>query len=233
MWIDFDRDGVWDTDEPPIPETPVIAEYVGAGQVSGQSVEAMAAVANIALRTDASGRFAVPQLEPGSWKLTAQLNTASLEKVFDSGGALDWVVNAIVPVNGVGEGDFAAAGNSGLVAPVLPAGTSAVEVTWEGVDQSFETPDDVEFELVPENGRLQASGLPSGDYRMIVRLASGTTVEVAATLISGNHRLDVSARKVTSIDLPATGARPDLSVLFAVLSIVCGALLLRRVRPAR
>jgi hypothetical protein len=59
------------------------------------------------------------------------------------------LASAFVPINGVGEADFAAAGNARVSLVVEPTATctkaKTVEVQWAGVDNKLNTKDDVTF----------------------------------------------------------------------------------------
>ena len=217
-WVDFDRDGIWDANEPALPETPLVAVLLEETVRSPQSVDRRRAQeTTITIRTDATGRFNVATLTPGKWRVTASLTTASLERVYDSGGALDWQVDAVVPINGVGEADFAAAGNATLTSPAVPPGVTEVNVTWEGVDKTFTTADDVVFKLAASQGRIQGQGLPTGRYQFGFNSASGAETVIAAELTASAHRLDLVARTVRVVDLPATGRDSDLLRLVAFM----------------
>jgi len=147
-----------------LPETPVTAELTEATVLSARSAGVFVRThsTTIRLMTDSSGRFSVDSLTPGKWRVTAKLTTTSLETVYDSGGALDWIVNAVVPINGLGVGDFAAAGNTSILNSPVPPGTTEVNVKWEGVDKKFNTDDDVRFTLKVSDGKVQAEESPVG-----------------------------------------------------------------------
>lgn len=225
VWIDFDRDGKWDSNEPSLPQTPLVAELTEAAVLSAQSVRSSVRTqgTTIRLTTDSAGRFSVGSLTPGKWRVKALLTTEALETVYDSGGQLDWTLDAVVPLNGVGVGTFAAAGNTTILNSPVPSGTTQVNVRWEGADKKFNTLDDVLFTLKVSNGRIQAEGLPSGRFRFVLESATGSKV-VFATLEWATYRLEVSNGSFVLVQLAETGTSSLAASALALMSILVGVL---------
>lgn len=72
------------------------------------------------LKTDSNGYVLFLDLDPGSWSVKSILTTQSLEKVYDSDGAIDWKTNLVVTEGTVAAARFAAAPASTLPATGTP-----------------------------------------------------------------------------------------------------------------
>ena len=115
MWIDQNRNGKKEKNEPGLPYRPITVEI---------TKPAVSSKSPTAITTDENGLFSIPDLDAGSWTIAASQRTPTLEKTFDStnGTTTNWIATTAVPVNGVGEADFAAAGIY-LVTPICSDGT--------------------------------------------------------------------------------------------------------------
>ena len=215
VWIDLNRNGVWDPSEPALPEITVVAELIEPAS-SGDSS------APITIRTAADGQFAIDSIPPGKWRLTAQLGTTALAKTYDSNGVADWVVDVVVPANGTGEGKFAAAGNVKIAETTVPAATLKVLFLWEGADKKLGTSDDVSFEFQPTNRKLTAQGMPDGQFQISLRDATTILSSWGALLTPGVFRINTDAKTLELISLPATGTPMSLEVLMAVFVLLTG-----------
>jgi len=246
VWIDQNRNGKQDSDEPGLPFTPLVAEIVtssvssqGVGQTSPRPTVRKL---SITTTTDANGFYNVASLEPGSWKVTATLQTQALEKTFDStnGSTTSWLASAVVPINGVGEADFAAAGNARIALVVEPSATcskaKSIEVQWAGIDNKINTKDDVVFMATVTQQEALVRGLPWGSYLVTPICADGTRLASQTLVIT-----KAQSTKVTklSIDLapavlPATGAPSTTSMMaLSVMLIISGVVVLALPRRRR
>ena len=232
VWIDQNRNGKQDSDEPGLPFTPLTAEITSSA-VSGQSVRT-AGVRKTAVRkyvvtatTDAFGNYDVPSLEPGSWSVIAKLQTSALERTYDTGGGLtDWLASALVPINGVGEADFAAAGNARVALTVEPTPTcsraKSIEVTWAGVDNKLGTKDDVTFIGTVTQQEAIVRGLPWGSYTVTPICADGTRLAKQTLVITKAQSTKVTKLSVelAPATLPATGNGVNMNVLLMAVVII-------------
>jgi LPXTG-motif cell wall-anchored protein len=256
VWIDQNRNGKQDSNEPGLPSTPLIAELITSG-VSRQSANKPGTVSSrvrkfaINATTDADGFYDVPSLEPGSWTVTATLQTGALEKTFDStnGSTTKWLASAFVPINGVGEADFAAAGNAQVALDVQPTvectKSNTVEVQWAGIDSKMRTTDDVVFLATIKNQESLVRGLPWGSYIITPICSNGTRLAPRPLVITKAQanvktvvKMTVQLAKVDSPlitrILPATGqSSSSTSIGLSVLLILAGVALLMAHRRRR
>jgi LPXTG-motif cell wall-anchored protein len=254
VWIDQNRNGKKESNEPGLPFTPLVAEVAPA--VSGQSLSrsgvSSSRVRKFAINatTDANGFYDVPSLDPGRWTVTATLQTSALEKTFDStnGSTTTWLASAVVPVNGVGEADFAAAGNAQVALDVLPTAectkTNTVEVQWAGIDTKMNTTDDVVFLATVKNQESLVRGLPWGSYIITPICSNGTRLAPQPLVITKAQanaktvsKMTVQLAKVDSpllTILPATGqSSGSASSALSVLLILAGLVVLMAPRRRR
>lgn len=236
MWIDKNRNGAQDADEPGLPRTPVRLERSSVSQASVRAVRPAAVSASAAYLetiTDADGRYVFAEVEPGSWSVRATLTASSLSQVFDSSGAVDWVVPVSVPAGGEARGDFAAAGSARLVGTIetttgarINEGTATV--VWGGPDGVIGNDDDVTFEVPFKNGTFSISGIPAGPYRVSGVAADGRASSLAGvTVDEGTARATV----VVPERLPQTGSKSRAIMMLGVLLMLVG-IALKRV-PSR
>ena len=255
VWIDQNRNGKQDFNEPGLPFTPVRAE-VSAPPVASQSfnrtnrVETRVRKFAVNAVTDENGFYEVPVLSPGNWKVTATLQTSALEKTFDStnGATTNWLASAVVPVNGVGEADFAAAGNAQVALDVVPTAecikTNTVEVQWAGTDTKMKTSDDVVFLTMVKNQESLVRGLPWGSYLITPLCSDGTRLAAQPLVITKTQaslktvsKMSVVLAKADSqllTILPATGQSSGrASTALSVLLILAGLAVLMAPRRRR
>jgi len=121
VWLDMNRNAVQDKNEPGLPGIPVRLEPNGSSTSAGVGGPGQArrlgylqAVSTLTTTTDAFGAYSFPKVAPGTWTLVATLTSEQLQQTSDTGGINDWIVPVAVPINGVGVGDFAAAGSKSL-----------------------------------------------------------------------------------------------------------------------
>jgi hypothetical protein len=241
VWIDQNRNGKQDSNEPGLPFTPLTAEITRSA-VSGQSVGRRSGVATASARkftvnatTDAFGNYDIPSLEPGDWDVVAKLLTEALERTYDTGGlASDWFASARVPINGVGEADFAAAGNARVALTVEPTDAcrraKTVEVTWAGIDNKLGNKDDVTFVAAVSEQEALVRGLPWGSYTVTPICADGTRLATQKLVITKAQstkvtKLTVELAPATPGVLPATGTNVNaFMLLLATVLIGFGAI---------
>jgi LPXTG-motif cell wall-anchored protein len=234
VWIDQNRNGKQDSNEPGLPFTPIVAE-VSTAPVSSQSLNkagvAPSRVRKFAINatTDANGFYNVPSLDPGNWSVTATLQTSALEKTFDStnGSTTNWFASAVVPVNGVGEADFAAAGNAQVELDVQPTAectkTNTVEVQWAGTDTKMNTSDDVVFLATVKDQESLVRGLPWGSYLVTPICSDGTRLAPQPLIITKAQANGKTVAKM-SVQLAAPGSPLLKSILPATGQTNSGAL---------
>ncbi len=227
IWIDLDRDGVWDSNEPALPNVAV--------QAIPQGVQNPTAVN---LTTDASGRFQASGLAAGSWKVIARLDTSALTKSWDTDGGSDWEVMVVIPGGGEAVADFAAHGTADLCVYNAPANVRTLQYSWEGQDNSTGSSDDVEFSHQPSGSDPCAENVPSGDYEVEVLSPSGGVVRrLSIDVDPGIQRLNPVTGEVTLLALPATGrdqsSTRDVARALIVFGLVAMWLSRRRLSNAR
>jgi LPXTG-motif cell wall-anchored protein len=159
------------------------------------------------------------------------LQTSALEKTFDStnGTTTSWLASAVVPINGVGEADFAAAGNARVALVVEPTATCAkaktVEVQWAGIDNKLNTKDDVVFVATVTQQEALVRGLPWGSYVVTPICADGTRLASQTLIITKaqSTKVPTLSVKLAPALLPATGSTTNTSMMMlSVLFIVAG-----------
>jgi hypothetical protein len=230
VWIDTNRNGRQEANEPGMPKTLVKLERTSSPAVQSLSVVKQSA-ALPETYTDSSGAYSFENVEPGQWSVKAILNSQALSTVYDSSGNTDWIVPVSVPVNGEARGDFAAAGSSSISGDLknqngvtVPDGTA--EVVWAGPDGILGTDDDVVFPVVIKNGSFSMSGVPEGRYVVKGRASDGR--EAQDTSINVKQGLNKTEMRVIDT-LPETGY--DLisrMMLPLLMSLIGFALLIRR-----
>jgi len=227
IWIDLDRDGVWDSNEPALPNVAV--------QAIPQGVQNPTAVN---LTTDASGRFQASGLAAGSWKVIARLDTSALTKSWDTDGGSDWEVMVVIPGGGEAVADFAAHGTADLCVYNAPANVRTLQYSWEGQDNSTGSSDDVEFSHQPSGSDPCVENVPSGDYEVEILSPSGGVVRrLSIDVDPGIQRLNPVTGEVTLLALPATGrdqsSTRDVARALIVFGLVAMWLSRRRLSNAR
>lgn len=229
VWIDLNRNGVQDPNEPGIPGVPVTAQLSG-GSGTGSTVSGV---------TDEDGNFDFPTVTPGTWTITSTLSSNKLSRTYDSTATLtDWVATAEVPINGVGEGYFAAAGSSRMTLSTTSSPTcskaKSIEIKWAGVDNKFKTTDDVTFTSTVTKQQSVIDGLPWGSYDVTAICSDGTRLTTQRVVVSKSTKVTKLSVELAPATLPATGNGVNMNVLFmAVVIIGAGIALMTPRRRAR
>ena len=241
-WIDMNRNGRREQREPLLANQLIEVSRATATAASARGI--VRKQASYTTKTDLNGSYSIPELEPGTWTVKATLTAKELEKTFDSTGAADWSATAVVPTNGVGRADFAAAGTEKLEITVQAqvAAGSTVIVHWAGSDGKFCSGDDIEFEATVVNGKVNLDGVPAGEYKVgekpvctftqtvspagvpVIAAKATDTADVAtsATVSRATPVTRVTYRPTAT--LPATGSQPMRIVSWALLALLLGSL---------
>lgn len=215
VWIDLNRNGVQDPNEPGIPGVPVSAQLSG-GTGSGSTVSGV---------TDEDGNFDFPTVTPGTWTITSTLSSNKLSRTYDSTATLtDWIATAEVPINGVGEGYFAAAGSSRMTLTTISSPTcrqaESIEIKWAGVDNKFKTTDDVTFNSTVAKQESEISNLPWGSYNVTPICSDGTRLATQTVIVSKSTKVTTLSVELAPAALPATGNGVNMNVLFMAVAII-------------
>ena len=228
VWIDGNRNGVQDSNEPGMPNTLVRLEPTAS--VTAQSVTVFVAntASSMETYTDSKGAYAFEKVEPGQWSVKATLKTQYLSATYDSSGNTDWIVPVSVPVNGVARGDFAAAGTASITGDLKnQAGAvvkdGAAEVVWAGPDGVQGTADDVIFPVVIKNGTFSLVGVPEGSYVVKGQASDGRVArDTSLNVVDGENKTGLLV-----IDtLPETGRNHVSITTMALLLLAFGAALI-------
>ncbi len=150
----------------------------------------------------------------------------------------------MVPTNGIGRADFAAAGTEKLEITVqsqVPSGTNVI-VHWTGSDVKFCTTDDVEFEASVANDKVNLDGMPSGEYKVGEKPicafsqtvnAAGVPVITAKATSNADMATTATVSRATPVTrvtyrptatLPETGSDSTRLVLWAMFAVLLGSL---------
>lgn len=215
VWIDLNRNGVQDPNEPGLPGIPVTANLVG-GSGSGSTVSGI---------TDEDGNFDFPTITPGTWTITSTLSSNKLSRTYDSTATLtDWIATAEVPINGVGEGYFAAAGSAGMTLTTKSSPTcsraKSIEIKWAGIDNKFKTTDDVTFTSTVAKQESAISGLPWGSYDITPICSDGTRLTTQRVVVSKSTKVTTLSVDLAPAMLPATGNNVNMNVLMMAIVVI-------------
>lgn len=137
VWLDLNRDGLKDSDEPFMKNIPVTVTQLTSVASAPASVRFRTAAtfnkaAVVTVTTDANGFYIFPSLGAGDWKATAAI-PAGLEVTYDSEGSHEGEVIATVPVASsaftwVGLVSETAAGNTKLLEKILAENPTALPI---------------------------------------------------------------------------------------------------------
>jgi len=206
VWIDGNRDGKQNDDEPVYPG--VTCTATGPGGATKTAV------------SDSLGSATFVDLDPGAWSVKCDLTDDSLEKVYDSDTTVDWTASVTVKAGEFAEAKFGAAGTASI--EVSGVSTDSIKIKWAGNDGELDTDDDVVFEVKAVGGKVSAAGLPAGKYAIS---ATGNFDSVDEVV-----ELSLAAGEEATAELPTlskTGlSREPLMSLIAALMLMAGAALL-------
>ena len=215
-WMDVNRDGVQDADEPALPGVTVTLTRADGSAVTDASGNPVAAVT-----TDANGKYMFENLLPGDYKVSFQVpagfeattSEAGDDRAADSNGASasvtlaqgqtdDTIDFGAVGTGVIGDQLFVDVNQNGGNAPdagdkVLPG--VKVTLTWTGpggITRTYETTTDAD-------GKYKFENLLPGEYKVSVDPQSLLKAEPLLDVLTHSPAGDVDAKKVVSEDAKA------------------------------
>ena len=215
-WMDVNRDGVQDADEPALPGVTVTLTYEDGSAVTDASGNPVAAVT-----TDANGKYKFENLLPGGYKVSFQApagyeattSDAGTDRAADSNGASasvtvaqgqtdDTIDFGAVGTGVIGDQLFVDVNQNGGGAPdagdkVLPG--VKVTVTWTGpggITRTYETTTDAD-------GTYKFENLLPGEYKVSVDPETLLAAEPLLDVLTHAPSGDVAAKKVVSAEAKA------------------------------
>ena len=215
-WMDVNRDGIQDADEPALPGVTVTLTYEDGSAVTDASGNVVTAKTS-----DANGKYSFENLLPGGYKVSFQApagyeattSDAGTDRALDSNGATASVTLAqgqtddTIDFGAVGTGvigdqlfvDVNQNGGSGPDAgdKVLPG--VKVTLVWTGpggITRTYETTTDAD-------GKYKFENLLPGEYKVSVDPESLLAAEPLLDVLTHAPSGDVAAKKVVSADVKA------------------------------
>ena len=215
-WMDVNRDGVQDADEPALPGVTVTLTYEDGSAVTDASGNVVTAKTS-----DANGKYSFENLLPGGYKVSFQApagyeattSDAGTDRALDSNGATASVTLAqgqtddTIDFGAVGTGvigdqlfvDVNQNGGSGPDAgdKVLP--NVKVTLVWTGpggITRTYETTTDAD-------GKYRFENLLPGEYKVSVDPQTLLAAEPLLDVLTHSPSGDVAAKKVVSADVKA------------------------------
>ena len=215
-WMDVDRDGIQDADEPALPGVMVTLTYEDGSAVTDASGNVVTAKTS-----DANGKYSFENLLPGGYKVSFQApagfeattSDAGDDRAADSNGASasvtlaqgqtdDTIDFGAVGTGVIGDQLFVDVNQNGGGAP--DAGDKAlpgvkVMLTWTGpggITRTYETTTDADGMYTFEN-------LLPGDYKVSVDPETLQTAEPLLDVLTHSPAGDVDARTVVSDEVKA------------------------------
>ena len=220
VWMDVNRDGIQDADEPAMPGVTVTLTRADGSAVTDASGNPVAAVT-----TDANGQYKFENLLPGDYKVTftnpagyeATVSDAGDDRGADSNGTEaavsltqgqdDATVDyGLVGTGVIGDQLFVDVNQNGGNAPdagdkVLPG--VKVTLTWTGpggITRTYETTTDAE-------GKYKFENLLPGEYKVSVDPETLLKAEPLLDVLTHSPAGDVDAKKVVSEDVKKDAAK--------------------------
>ena len=213
-WMDVNRDGVQDADEPALPGVTVTLTRADGSAVTDASGNPVAAVT-----TDANGKYMFENLLPGDYKVSFQApagfeattSEAGDDRAADSNGASasvtlaqgqtdDTIDFGAVGTGVIGDQLFVDVNQNGGKDP--DAGDKVlsgvkVTLTWTGpggITRTYETPTDAD-------GKYKFENLLPGEYKVSVDPETLLKAEPLLDVLTHDPSGDVDAKKVVSEDV--------------------------------
>ena len=210
-WMDVNRDGVQDADEPALPGVTVTLTYEDGSAVTDASGDPVAAVT-----TDANGKYSFENLLPGGYKVSFQApagfeattSEAGDDRAADSNGASasvtvaqgqtdDTIDFGAVGTGVIGDQLFVDVNQNGGGAPDAgdrPLAGVKVTLTWTGpggITRTYETVTDAD-------GTYKFENLLPGDYKVSVDPESLLAAEPLLDVLTHSPAGDVENKTVVS-----------------------------------
>ena len=216
VWMDVNRDGLQDADEPAMPGVTVTLTRADGSAVTDASGNPVAAVT-----TDANGQYKFENLLPGDYKVSFQApagfeattSEAGDDRAADSNGASASVTlvqgqaDDTIDFGAIGTGvigdqlfvDVNQSGGDGLDAGDKPLAGVKVTLTWTGpggITRTYETTTDAD-------GQYRFENLLPGEYKVSVDPETLLKAEPLLDVLTHSPAGDVEAKKVVSEDAKA------------------------------
>ena len=216
VWMDVNRDGLQDTDEPAMPGVTVTLTRADGSAVTDASGNPVAAVT-----TDANGQYKFENLLPGDYKVTftnpagyeATVSDAGSDRAVDSNGTESAVSLAqgqddatvdygLVGTGVIGDQLFVDVNQNGGGAPDAgdkPLAGVKVTLRWTGpggITRTYETTTDAD-------GKYRFENLLPGEYKVSVDPQTLLAAEPLLDVLTHAPSGDVAAKKVVSADVKA------------------------------
>ena len=220
VWMDVNRDGIQDADEPAMPGVTVTLTRADGSAVTDASGNPVAAVT-----TDANGKYKFENLLPGDYKVSFQApagyeattSEAGDDRAADSNGASasvtlvqgqtdDTIDFGAVGTGVIGDQLFLDVNQNGGNAPDAgdkPLAGVKVTLTWTGpggVTRTFETVTDAQ-------GQYKFENLLPGEYKVSVDPQSLIKAEPLLDVLTHDPSGDVAAKSVVSEDVKKDAAK--------------------------
>ena len=215
-WMDVNRDGLQDADEPALPGVTVTLTRADGSAVTDASGNPVAAVT-----TDANGKYVFENLLPGDYKVSFQApagyeattSEAGDDRAADSNGASasvtlvqgqtdDTIDFGAVGTGVIGDQLFLDVNQNGGNAPDAgdkPLAGVKVTLTWTGpggITRTYETTTDAD-------GKYKFENLLPGEYKVSVDPETLLKAEPLLDVLTHSPAGDVDAKKVVSEDAKA------------------------------
>ena len=215
-WMDVNRDGLQDADEPALPGVTVTLTRADGSAVTDASGNPVAAVT-----TDANGKYVFENLLPGDYKVSFQApagyeattSEAGDDRAADSNGASasvtlvqgqtdDTIDFGAVGTGVIGDQLFLDVNQNGGNAPDAgdkPLAGVKVTLTWTGpggITRTYETTTDAD-------GKYKFENLLPGDYKVSIDPETLLKAEPLLDVLTHSPAGDVDAKKVVSEDAKA------------------------------
>ena len=216
VWMDVNRDGIQDADEPAMPGVTVTLTRADGSAVTDASGNPVAAVT-----TDANGKYTFENLLPGDYKVSftnpagyaATVSDAGADRAKDSNGTESVVSLAqgqddatvdygLVGTGVIGDQLFVDVNQNGGGAPDAgdrPLAGVKVTLTWTGpggITRTYETVTDAE-------GKYTFKDLLPGEYKVSVDPETLLAAEPLLDVLTHAPSGDVAAKKVVSAEAKA------------------------------
>ena len=219
-WMDVNRDGIQDADEPALPGVTVTLTYEDGSAVTDASGNVVTAKTS-----DANGKYSFENLLPGGYKVSFQApagyeattSDAGTDRALDSNGATASVTLAqdqtdetidfgAVGTGVIGDQLFLDVNQNGGGSPdagdkVLPG--VKVTLTWTGpggITRTYETTTDAD-------GKYKFENLLPGEYKVSVDRESLLAAEPLLNVLTHDPSGDVASKTVVSEDVKKDAAK--------------------------